>query len=165
MARKRAKTTDRITPAGRRFFAQMDKIKREPHVKIGITQAKFKDVKEGAGTTPFTVGEVAVANEFGTKDGRVPERSFIRSTHDEKKNDIFNYLKRKKIEVVAGTMSAKRALEKVGAAMQGHIQNKIISLRTPPNAPSTILQKGSDNPLIAEGQMLRSVSWEYHGSD
>jgi hypothetical protein len=164
--RTRTKTTDRITPAGRRFYAQVGKLKGEPYVKVGVIQRKFKEPKEGGyAGRPITLGEVAVVNEFGSRDGRVPERSYIRSTHDEKNRDVTNYLKRKKLEVVAGQVSARKVLEEVGAQMQAHIYDKIIELRTPPNAPATIARKGSDNPLIAEGQLLRAVGWEYHGSD
>lgn len=161
----RAKTTDRITPAGRKFFAQMDELKDKPHVKVGVIQKKFARPKRGPGKTPYTIGQVAVVNEFGTEDGHVPERSFLRSTHEDKKNDIYNWLKKNKIAVVSGRMTAKRALSIVGARMQAFVQEKIISLNDPPNAPSTIARKKSSNPLIAEGQLLRTIGWEYHGSD
>lgn len=169
--RVRSRTTDRITPAGRRFFAQVGRLKREPYVKVGVVQKKFSQPKVGEGTAPLTLGEVAVVNEFGSQRKRangkpwVPERSFIRSTHDDIKNDVSNILKRRKLEVVAGIISARAALSLVAVYVQGKIQNKIIMLRTPPNEESTVARKKSDNPLIDEGQLLRSISWEYHGSD
>lgn len=165
--RRRPLTTDRLTPAGRRFYAQVEKLKRGPHVKIGINQDKFKEPKEefGGGTSPFTLGQVAVVNEFGSKDGRVPERSFIRTTDVDKRDDVYAYLKRKRLDVVSGRETARQVLGEVGAKMKGFIQQKIIAIRTPPNAPSTIARKGSSNPLIAEGQLLRSIEWEYHESD
>lgn len=164
---RRQFTTDRLTPAGRKFYAQVEKLKRGPHVKIGINQDKFKEPKEefGGGVSPFTLGQVAVVNEFGSKDGRVPERSFIRTTDEDKRDDISTYLRRRKLDVISGRQTAKQVLGEVGAKMKGFIQDKIISIRTPPNAPSTIARKGSSNPLIAEGQLLRSIEWEYHESD
>ncbi len=165
---RRQFTTDRLTPAGRKFYAQVEKLKRGPHVKIGINQDKFKEPKEefGGGVSPFTLGQVAVVNEFGSKDGRVPERSFIRTTDEDKRDDISTYLRRRKLDVVSGRQTAKQVLGEVGAKMKGFIQNKIIAIRTPPNAPSTIARKdGKSNPLIAEGQLLRSIEWEYHESD
>ena len=53
-----------------------------------------------------------------------------------------------------------RALNMMGAVMAGQIQQSIIDLKEPGNAPSTIERKGFDDPLIDTGTMLRSVDWE-----
>lgn len=49
-------------------------------------------------------------------------------------------------------------LEQVGLIAVAKVQQKIVDVRTPPNAPSTIRKKGSSNPLIDTGAMRQSVS-------
>lgn len=51
-------------------------------------------------------------------------------------------------------------LDQIGAIATGVTQQYMTDLKTPPNAPSTIAQKGSDNPLIDTGSMRASVTWK-----
>ena len=57
----------------------------------------------------------------------------------------------------------RRTASKVGLVGQGIIQRQIVLLREPPNAPSTIENKGSSNPLINLGFMRQSVTWKIVG--
>lgn len=164
MARRRKFTVDKKTAAGRWLDQQAKVLAKKPRVKIGITQRDFSDPKEGldeAGgrSTDITVGEVAVVNEFGSADKRIPERSFIRSTTDDQRRRVNAMIKRFKVVVIAGFFPAKKALGIVGAYMKDRIQNKIVMLKNPPNAPSTIARKGSSNPLIDKGQLRQKVDW------
>lgn len=49
-------------------------------------------------------------------------------------------------------------LEEIGVLAQGEVQLYMRELRSPPNAPSTVRQKGSDNPLIDNGELRQSVT-------
>lgn len=49
-------------------------------------------------------------------------------------------------------------LAKVGNKAEGLTRLYMRNLRTPPNAPSTIAKKGSDNPLIDSGAFVQSVT-------
>ena len=49
-------------------------------------------------------------------------------------------------------------LERVGVVAVGQVQKYMTELRTPPNAPSTIKKKGSNNPLIDSGSLRSSVT-------
>lgn len=51
------------------------------------------------------------------------------------------------------------ALEIIGQIAVGKVQVYITELQDPPNAPSTIAQKGSSNPLIDTGAMRQSVTY------
>lgn len=51
-------------------------------------------------------------------------------------------------------------LEQVGAAAQGAVQQYIRDLKDPPNARSTVRQKGSDNPLVDTGALMQSVTYK-----
>lgn len=62
-------------------------------------------------------------------------------------------------EGVEKGLDAKRIMENVGNEAVGAIKKYILDLKTPPNAPSTIRQKGSSNPLNDSGHMRNSVTY------
>lgn len=90
----------------------------------------------------------------------IPERSFMRSTFDEKnvrwKNDAYSQVGL----IIDGKSSTKQALDVLGNQMQGDIQKKIVDGPFTPNAPSTIRQKGSAKPLIHYGRLRQSVRYK-----
>lgn len=53
-----------------------------------------------------------------------------------------------------------KTLDAIGAVTAGEVQQYMTDLRTPPNAPYTIAQKGSSNPLIDKGALRASVTWK-----
>lgn len=50
--------------------------------------------------------------------------------------------------------------EILGEEMVNDLQNAIIDLDTPPNAPSTIKKKGSSNPLVDLGKLKESATFK-----
>lgn len=108
---------------------------------------------------------VASANEFGTKDGHVPERSFIRSTLDTKRPELVQVRNRALKQVVAGRISVRTGLGLMGAFLKGEIQATIASSVPPPNAPSTIRAKGSSVTLIDTGQLRQGIDYQVHVGD
>lgn len=52
-----------------------------------------------------------------------------------------------------------QTLEIIGNIAVGKVQEFMTELDSPPNAPSTIAQKGSDNPLIHTGALRQSVTY------
>ena len=44
--------------------------------------------------------------------------------------------------------------------MQAAVQAKIVEVKTPANAISTVVNKKSSNPLIDTGHMRQSIRWE-----
>ncbi|MFL4498453.1 hypothetical protein [Weissella sp. MSCH1] len=113
----------------------------------------------GGGNGKITLVEIANINEFGTRNGHVPERSFVRSTYSEKVGDWSNFAKRLTMKVATGSLTAYQAYSQLGARMTRDIKRKITDLRSPANAPSTIKKKGSSNPLIDTGAMRAAVTW------
>lgn len=108
---------------------------------------------------------VAAANEFGTDDGHVPERSFLRSTMDENRTRYFRLARDLHDDVIRGKIRIWPALSRIGQKAQADVQKKIVDLRDPPNAPSTIARKGSSNPLIDTGAMRQSIRYVVEGVD
>lgn len=126
-------------------------------ITIGIQGKEAEKVLDGV---PLVT--VAAANEFGTDDGHIPERSYLRSTAIEESDHLQGMLDKILDAAKSGKSLGviKSGVEKVGLYAQSKIQNKIVELRVPPNALTTIKRKGSSNPLINTGQLKSSVTYE-----
>jgi hypothetical protein len=118
-----------------------------------------------AGEADSGVIERALFNEFGTKN--IPERPALRNAVRSNRTVYRSMMKAEARTILLGAVkghdSAKakiRALKRLGIRAQGDIQSEITSLQTPPNAASTIRQKGSSNPLIDTGEMRKSVTYK-----
>lgn len=127
--------------------------------KMAVTIGVHGDAGEEDGT-PLAV--IASANEYGTEDGHIPERSFIRSTVDEEMPNLKTIRNRVLVKVVAGQLTPRQAISLIGAYLQGKIQEKIASGVPPPNAPATIAAKGSSTTLIDTGRMRQAITYEVH---
>lgn len=109
---------------------------------------------------------IAGVHEFGVTikqvkgDIVIPERSFLRSTFDEKNVEWFNFVKNRMPVVLTGGMPAKRLMELLGAKIVSDIQKKIKDIDDPPNAASTIAQKSSSSPLIDTGGLRMRVTYK-----
>lgn len=90
----------------------------------------------------------------------IPERSFLRSTHDEEGDRIISQTERALAQVVVGEMSVDDMLKLYGHQMSTAIKKKIRDIDTPPNSSATILAKGSSNPLVDSGHLLNSIMWK-----
>ena len=127
---------------------------------------------------PLTVAEIAAVQEFGTVDGRIPSRSFVRSTFDEQRAALEASSRRLIVAVVLdGTMGVEQALGILGLQLASKIREKITDGAgvPPPNAPSTLrrkLAKGAWNrngqaqqngqgprPLVDTARMLGAIAW------
>lgn len=54
----------------------------------------------------------------------------------------------------------EQAADMIGAKAAAVMKNTIRDFDNPPNAPSTIARKKSDNPLVDTGLMMQSVTWD-----
>lgn len=123
-------------------------------VEIGI----FGDSGSSADGVSYLL--IASVHEFGAAVKNIPERSFIRSTFDEKNGDWTKFIKSRIPKVLEGTLPARQLHELVGAKIVSDIQKKIKDIQDPPNAPATIAQKGSSNPLIDTGGLRMRVTYK-----
>lgn len=88
----------------------------------------------------------------------IPERSFLRSTFDERQDDIAQHAQRAVAAVVAGG-DYNECIQKTGAYVQGLVQQKIRNGPFEPNKPSTVKRKGSSRPLIDTGHLRQSIRY------
>lgn len=99
------------------------------------------------------VTEVAKKNDKGIG---VPERPFMIPAGYKAANKTINIT----VQSIAGGMDESQALSRAGIMLKNAIQREITNLKEPPNAQSTILKKGSSNPLIDTGLMRSKVEWK-----
>lgn len=94
---------------------------------------------------------------------KIPERSFLRTGHDENVDRIITQTERAIGQVLAGKMTVDDMLDLYGQQMATAIKKYIRDLKEPPNHPYTIKQKGSSNPLVDTGQLIDSITWRKEG--
>ena len=90
---------------------------------------------------------------------KIPERSFLRSSHDAHADEVLKKAERALSLVVAGQMSVQQYLDMVGLNYVSMIKKYIVELDSPPNHPYTVEQKGSSNPLVDTGGLVESISY------
>lgn len=135
------------------LFERVAKMKKGA-VDVGIF-AELGSAQKSKGATGLTVLDVAAFHEFGLG---VPERSFLRGYVDENQARIRGMIKSIATLIEQGKLDQNVALERLGMTIVGEIQKRIAQGIPPPNAPSTIAQKGSSTPLIDTGQLRSSIT-------
>jgi hypothetical protein len=128
----------------------------KPVVTIGIHE------KEGSTTYPNgkTLLDIASINEFGSDDGHVPMRSFVRAWFDNAEPELRKEIASLMEGVLDGTFTKDQILDAIGLSAVGKMQANISQGVPPPNAPSTIQKKGSSTPLIDTGLLRSSITYE-----
>lgn len=89
----------------------------------------------------------------------IPERSYIRTTYDEKQEELYSLIKAYLPQVINLKMTPETFYGRIGAYLVGQIQKKLTDIREPANHPVTVERKGSSNPLIDSGHLRRSITW------
>ena len=91
---------------------------------------------------------------------KIPERSFLRTGHDENVDRVLTQTGRALGQVIAGKMDVDTMLDLYGQQMATAIKTYMRDLSRPANHPYTVEQKGSSNPLIDTGALIESIIWE-----
>lgn len=149
-------------------------VKGDAEFKKFIAEAKKVDgayvaigLHEDAGSyeSGVSVVEVGLWNEFGTETA--PERSWMRSAIDEKREELEEFRGECLNKIADGQLTVRKALEMLGFRIQIILQNKIKSNVPPANAPSTMAHKereGVEQTTLMESKlMLRSVTYKVYG--
>jgi len=131
------------------------------YVKIGILGAKAATVDpahSGAGAKePLTNVALAVYHEFGT--ATIPERSFVRSTFDAKKEQYVALLRKLLPAVYEGKTTPKAVLEIAGYKAEWDMKNAIVKGPgiPPPLAPATIKAKMRQGAWNTKGRAAKAA--------
>jgi hypothetical protein len=148
-------------------FSRLDKLVEElgkkHYVDIGILGESNETVEGGK-----TLAGIGAVHEFGTdKAGRgnsvtIPERSFIRMPL-QTGQEAFARKIDPKVQGFVEQGDIKGIFKLIGAAGEGRIQEAFDTRgfgQWPPNAPSTIKAKGSDSPLINDGDLKKAIMFK-----
>lgn len=122
-------------------------------VKVGLPRGSnaYPD-----GTSVIAVGLV---HEFGSPQKGIPERSYMRSTLNEKNRDIKELFKKISKKIIRGELTKEEALELVGLQLQTDIREKITDIDTPE------LKSRDGNPLVDSGHLRQSITYVVGDTD
>ena len=105
--------------------------------------------------TPVSLA--AIVNEYGTADGKIPERPFFRHSM----NEIADQLPELLSDLLDDdlNLNANDAM-RIGEKAVEVVRESITDWAVPPNAPSTVARKGFNDPLIETTRMRESVTYK-----
>lgn len=129
------------------------KAQRGPRrVKVGLPK--------GTGNYPdgTPIIKVGVIHEFGSEDGKIPERSFLRATFRKNLDEYRKLGAELKARIDRDDLTMREALELLGTRIASDVREEIVSLSSPPNTAETIRRKGSSNPLIDTGHLRQQIT-------
>lgn len=129
-----------------------DRAMAKRRVLVGIP-AGSGNYEDGA---PIAV--IGAVQEFGSADGRVPERSFLRVPIRQNQDNIRKAFRSLTGAVTRGEITAFQMLDQIGARAAGYCQEAIEAGIMPVNADSTIKRKGSSTPLIDHGILKGAIT-------
>lgn len=144
-----------------KFKANM-RTMRGAYTKVGLQQGEKHKAENGGMTEAAQIGAI---HEFGTR--RIPQRSFLRASFDEKASDIGTMKEKLAGKVISGKMETVKAVGVLGEYFQGVVKNRIVAGIAPANAESTQKRKAKlarkkgitfiNTPLRFTSEMLNSI--------
>lgn len=154
----KAKVTERDRGL-KRLQLGLEKLSKDrPKIKVGViddgTSPEGTDQREGG----ITNAELMAVHEFGSRDGRIPERAPMRTSFAKNGPKYIEMMRVGLATVDRGELEIFRAMNLIGSVMASDIKATIIAGLKPENAESTKKAKGSDTPLVDTGQLLNSIT-------
>tara|TARA_R110000751_G_scaffold299695_4_gene411070 strand:- start:14848 stop:15321 length:474 start_codon:yes stop_codon:yes gene_type:complete len=126
-------------------------------IKVGI----LGNSSARGGDSGLTNAQVGLSHEFGTLDGKTPQRSFLRQPLQLKGKELLNEslaVIKKDIAVDKGN---EKILKKIGFAAENVIQGAFETGgygKWDALSPETIANKGSSSILIDQGELRKSIT-------
>lgn len=132
-------------------------VKRDEHGRF-LKGSGSKWSSGGGGS--ITNVDLGIIHEFGTADGRIPERSFLRANFDDKVSRYEALHAKLTRAVYDRKLTVVQALQILGAQVALDTKAFIRAGISPPNTPATIAAKGSSTPLIDSSQLINAITYE-----
>ncbi len=129
------------------------------HVKVGVIGSEASAAHGGTGLTNV---EIATIHEFGAPRAGIPERSFIRSTFQVRRDELGNIQAAAARGLLDGKYTVDRAFGLIGAWAASAVREQITKYGPflfSPLAARTIAAKGSSAPLVDTGQLVNSIAF------
>lgn len=89
----------------------------------------------------------------------IPERSFFRSTFDEKESKYYRFLESRMNQILAFKMDVKTMYKQLGAMVAADIQEKMLKV-SPGLSGATTAAKGSHSTLVDTGGLRQRITWK-----
>lgn len=102
----------------------------------------------------MTLAELAATHEFGLG---VPRRSWLRDWVDNNIDAIKKRLLQAGTRIAKGKSTKDKELKKIARWAELELREYIAARIDPPNSARTVLQKGSDVPLVDTGEMFEAI--------
>lgn len=90
---------------------------------------------------------------------KIPERSFLRTGFDKNIDSVNKTVDKMMKSLLNGNLSEDEFCNIIGQTLSSKIKTYARDLSSPANARVTTEVKGSSNPLVDTGQMIRSITW------
>lgn len=127
----------------------LSKFVTDKFVTVGIHEDE--NARPEKGVNNATLGAI---QHFGTDD--IPSRPWLDVGVEQSNQEYLQLI----IDGVEDGLGSDQILEQMGLVAQASVQQYMVDLQTPPNAPSTIAAKKSSNPLIDTGELRQSVTYK-----
>lgn len=137
----------------RRLQKILRTLAKNPHVAVGILQDDKVDNR-------FSMVDLATVHEYGSKDGHIPARSFIRSTCDAMRETHLKLMSTLQAQVLSGKLLLSQALGTLGEVVGKDMVNAVNEGIRPDLAASTIKKKKSSKALIDTGRLKGAITHE-----
>lgn len=133
------------------FIRALDEVEGT-ELRVGVNPVAHPRTKE-------SLDNILLWLEFGTSSQ--PPRPFVLPTLDTNAGNYGNrYLNRVVRGVLFGNATAsEEALHDLGTKVVADLKNRLIRMRSPKNAPSTIARKGGRNPGIETGTLVDNINF------
>ena len=125
-----------------------DRFEKAGSVKVGLPKDS-NDYPDG--TSVIMVGAV---HEFGSPARNVPQRSFLRSTVQEKRRKYKRLFRKLSKKIIEGKLTTEESLNLIGLTVQTDVRAKIHDIKSPE------LKHREGNPLIDTGHLRQSINYE-----
>lgn len=159
MARK-SKVTD--TDKGWRNIVEELTLFAKSDVYIGLNEGNFPKHLDENDQVGISMAAIGAVHEFGSRDGRIPARPWLRSAVDSQRKQISDAIGDVYSEIVKQVRTATVGLNRLGLLGVNIVRTYM--LVTGPAiwlalSPVTVDAKGSDKPLVDTGQLVGSVTY------
>lgn len=132
-------------------------------VDVGLFgEGKVKETARSKKSDKVSAPELVVigaTHEFGSPQKNIPERSYLRATLEEHKEEVTALFSQSVPELLLKGQDVKKFLDKIGVWFTGLVQKKIVTGPFEKLNQKTIDAKGSDKPLIDTGRMRQSITY------
>lgn len=150
-----------IKPKNKKFLALPTENARGKRPRDFGDQLKFIPIQGGTkGLLVKEVGGRRARSEVFfilVKSVTIPERSFLRAGFDKNLNRIMDKMEVFMGDVLDFGINPSTFADMVGLEFAGLIQEDMRALNSPANAPLTVSNKKSDNPLVDTGRLIGAI--------